>query len=288
RHECRGFPRKLMEISLRVGTAEAFFKKAREVALIGDERRPLDLAKPRLSMIFETQDDLDDAIASAWVHCHNPEAFSRFPSFARPTADPLSALDRATLERIDRSFGKQPPWIRRQSDGGMDVRGTIGISVLEGSNLAVLLVGVRLAMEHLAFLARYMNIRDNIEIRVTPDRKILYIFPLERQRPLGMYVQMQPQDDHLIQGLSRVIHSGGAVAILIPKTVNALDCLDRFQGGMLSELPLSEMLETRLSFSGHGQRATTVPQRLTEQEIFSLGALPASRVTAAEVTRSTR
>lgn len=271
-----------MEIVLRVGSLGEFMDRARSVARAGDARSPVDLPKSRLSMYFETQDDLDDAVASAWVHIHNPKAFDRLPSFASPEADPLYAVDRPMRERIDRSFGRQPPWVRRQVEGGIDTVGTVGISVVESMNFAVLLFGVRLAMEHLAFLARFLRMQDPFAIQVTSDRKIVYFFPIDaRGKVLAMYVQMQPDDDRLLHGLDRVVRSGGEVAFLMPGTVRALDALAAFRGGVVSDLPLDDMLETRLAFGPNGALARVVPHRLTQQEIESLSVLPGSRVRAA-------
>jgi len=271
-----------MEVILRVGSLTEFMGRARNVAQAGDSRSPVDLSDSRLSLYFETQDDLDDAVASAWVHTHDAQAFTQFPTFARPEADPLYGVDPVRIERIDRSYGKQPPWERRGAVGGMDVLGTLGTSTRDGMNLAVLLFGVRLAMEHLAFLVRFLKTGEPFFFRVTEDRKIWYAFPVgARNRMLGMYVQMRPEDDHLLQGLQRVMDTGGEVVLLLPGTVSALDALATFRGGHIRDLPVEEMLETRIAFEPQGTLTKVASRRLTQQEIESIGVLPGSRVKAA-------
>lgn len=271
-----------MEIVLRVGTLAEFMGKARNIAQAGDARSRVALPDSRLSLYFETQDDLDEAVASAWVHTHDAQAFAQFPTFARPEADPLFGVDRHTIERIDRSYGRQPPWVRREAEGGMDTLGTVGISTQEDVNLAVLLFGVRLAMEHLAFLVRFLKTGDPFVFRVTEDRKIFYAFPVgARNRLLGMYVQMRPEDDPLLHGLQRVMDTGGEVALLLPGTVEALDALATFPGGTIADLPVGEMLETRVAFESQGTLTKVASRGLTHQEIASLSPLPGSQVRAA-------
>ena len=64
--------------------------------------------------------------------------------------------------------------------------------------------------EHLALLVRFLKSGDPFVFRVTADRKIFYAFPVgARNRLLGMYVQMRPEDDPLLHGLQRVMDTGG-------------------------------------------------------------------------------
>ncbi len=273
-----------MEIVLRVGTISEFFATAKEIAVAGDTRQAVALPQSRLSLVFETQEDVDNAIASAWVHTHEPQSFLQFTSFAHHSVDPLYDRGRDVWQKIDRAFHHQPPWIRRESEGGMDTRGTIGVTLSGQPDLAVLPICVRLAFEHLAFLSRFVQRQDGIEIKVTPDRRVYFLFSIDRRSKLGMYVQMQPQDDPLIEGLERVIHRGGDVVILVPKTIDALETLDEFRGGLLNTLPLEEMLETRLSFSARGHTAGRVStRRLTAEEIESVGPVPAAMGTSVEL-----
>ena len=270
-----------MEVVLRVGTLAEFMARARDVAKAGDARIPLALPDSRLSIYFETKDDLDDAIASAWVHTHDAEAFARFSTFARPEADPLFGMDLSKIEHIDRTYGRKPPWDRRETEGGIDTLGTVGISAREDVNLAVLFFGVRLAMEHLAFLDRFLKSGEPFGLRVTEDRKIFYGFPIgARNRLVGMYVQMQPEDEPLLRGLERVVSTGGEVAFLLPGTVRALDAMTTFSGGSVDELPMEEMLEVRMATGLHGGLHKIESRGLTQQEIESLTPLPGLRAMA--------
>ena len=136
--------------------------------------------------------------------------------------------------------------------------------------------------EHLALLVRFLKSGDPFVFRVTADRKIFYAFPVgARNRLLGMYVQMRPEDDPLLHGLQRVMDTGGEVALLLPGTVRALDALATFPGGSIDDLPMGEMLETRVAFGLHGELSKVESHRLTPQEIGSLSPLPGLRVRAA-------
>jgi len=256
-----------METELRVGTLGEVLSRAAMVARAADKRRPLVVSEGRQTILFETQDDVNDALASAWLHRYHERIFQVFPSFAKVAADPLAGFDAHVRRQMARGMAKgDAPWRRRDKEGGVDTIGTIAIAEKETGNLAVLVFGLRLAMEHLAFLTLWTDPHVRVDVRMMGNQRLFYEFDTGRGRPpLGMYVQMQPQDERFVEEFRRVRDCGGEVVIVVPKTLSALDGMVGFPGGTGVALPWAEMSERRLIPGRKGPRAGTRP--LTPDEI---------------------
>ncbi|MHB8252112.1 MAG: hypothetical protein ACYDEV_00070 [Acidiferrobacter sp.] len=256
-----------METELRVGTLGEVLSRAAIVARAADERRPLVVSEGRQTILFETQDDVNDALASAWLHRYHERIFQVFPSFAKVAADPLAGFDAHVRRQMARGMAKgDAPWRRRDKEGGVDTIGTIAIAEKGTGNLAVLVFGLRLAMEHLAFLTLWTDPHVRVDVRMMGNQRLFYEFDTGRGRPpLGMYVQMQPQDERFVEEFRRVRDCGGEVVIVVPKTLSALDGMVGFPGGTGVALPWAEMSERRLIPGRKGPRADTRP--LTPDEI---------------------
>lgn len=218
-----------MEISVREGNMESFFSHAQTVAEHGEHRIYTPDAKNRLELIFETQEEAYDALASAWIHRFRPSAFHRFHTFNALSADPLygSTKKEGLTQKLVRNIPlPDVPWLRRQMEGGVDTFGTLGIS--NNDQEGVIIFGMRLAMEHLAFLSVWLNKQANWEVQMGESNSVtgtpvMLRFSSPEQVPLGLYFQMLPEDQPLVERFNQILAKKGQARVVTPTTLVALD-----------------------------------------------------------------
>lgn len=145
-----------MELSIVKGKPDDFFTQAAAIARSGDDQKKLKSSQKSNILYLQTDDDVNNAYASAWLHRFHPQAFQTFDGFDDPVIDPLTPMVMGNAgKKIGDRLGKyDAPWIRPER-GGVDFMGSLAVHPQTGN--VTVIVGCRLAMEHLAFVYAIKN-----------------------------------------------------------------------------------------------------------------------------------
>ena len=215
-----------MEVEIRTGNSGDWYKKAAEVANVADSRKRINLKSSKYTLILESEDDVNDAYASAFLHRYYHASFSRYPTFKNPNTDPLYGFSEENIKKISSGLtDMDEPWVRRLKEGGVDTVGTFAIDPLE--KIVIFLLMLRLPMEHLVFLNTW--IRNPLEINITDDNKILYRFIRKTKlnkfqnkiQEFGTYITIEQSEFPKLDIIKKIMEDGGKVLFATPTTATS-------------------------------------------------------------------
>jgi hypothetical protein len=232
-----------MDIEIKTGNFNDWYKKARQIAEYADLRKKIGLKTSKYTLILENEDDVNDAYASAYLHRYHPESFRYYPTFADPNFDPLHGLDKEKLKKIASNLTVyDEPWFRREKEGGVDTLGTFVFSSDPHKNIAVFLMFLRLPMEHLAFLSTWTDENNPVKIEITDDNKIIYGFSKisgSVLKEMVVVIQMLESESTMLKRARDILQSNGDVFFATPSTLNAHNILLNVNN--LAEIPWKEL-----------------------------------------------
>ncbi|MCL4546160.1 MAG: hypothetical protein M1576_00240 [Deltaproteobacteria bacterium] len=215
-----------MEVEIRTGNFGDWYKKAAEVANVADSRKRTNLKSSKYTLILESEDDVNDAYASAFLHRYYPVSGVANNTFKNPNTDPLYGFSEENIKKISSGLtDMDEPWVRRLKEGGVDTIGTFAIDPVE--RVVIFLLMLRLPMEHLAFLNTWIG--NPLEIKITDANKILYRFIRkiklnkfqDKFQELGTYITIEQTESSKLDIAKKIMEDGGKVLFATPDTVNS-------------------------------------------------------------------
>lgn len=223
-----------MELSIVKGKPDDFFNQATAIASSGDSQRKLKSDQKSKALYLRTDDDVNNAYASAWLHRFHPRAFEAFDGFDNPVIDPLTpvVMGNAGRKMGDRLGKYGAPWVRHER-GGVDFMGSLAIHPQTGD--VTVIVGCQLVMEHLAFVYAMKNdIFHKPAIRfLTGARGYGVVVSHEvgrgsafiRDQVTSFDVSYPDEQRNLIVDAIRRVQSGVNVFVAIPKSLTSYKVL---------------------------------------------------------------
>jgi hypothetical protein len=215
-----------MEVEIRTGNFGDWYKKAAEIANVADSRKKTNLKSSKYTLILESEDDVNDAYASAFLHRYYPKSFNWYPSFKNPNTDPLYGFNEENIGKISSGLTMMDePWVRRIKEGGVDTIGTFVMNQIE--KVIIFLLMLRLPMEHLAFLIKWTG--NPSEIKIIDDNKILYRFirkiKLNEFQEFATEIIMEQSESPKLDIAKKIMKNGGKILFATPTTVRSHSAL---------------------------------------------------------------
>ena len=238
-----------MKIILSAMSFKSFAAQLLSLVTAADERRPYvedERHEPEEHLYFETQEEVDNAYASAWVHRFHPEAFRIFPGFDDPHVDPMLRAGSGNIgRRLGGQLGKNGvPWIRKQD--GVDIRGTIGYGIKKDKSSEVILpLGLTLPMEHLAFLATWSKGEmGQTAVKIDPTASRILV-AMKKRTPKPPYVlehtvyfpiQFHPEDAIYLESAVNGISRGDPLLLLVPASAEGQEYVAKTENVEIGKL----------------------------------------------------